>query len=84
MSLNIKSPEAHDLARELAEMTGESMTTAAIEAMRERRERLTAEPPESIASELMDIGRSCAARIKTSGKDLDHDKLLYDEDGLPK
>jgi len=84
MSLNIKSPEAHDLARELAEMTGESMTTAAIEAMRERRDRLATESPEAIVSRIMEISQASAARIKASGTDLDHDKLLYDEDGLPK
>ena len=30
MSLNIKDPEAHKLARELAHETGESMTSAVI------------------------------------------------------
>jgi antitoxin VapB len=36
MSLNIKNPEAYRLAQELAELTGESMTTAVTEALRER------------------------------------------------
>ena len=39
MSLNIKSPEAHQLAAELARLTGESMTKAVTEAIRERLER---------------------------------------------
>ena len=36
MALSIKSPEADRLARELAEITGESITDAVIAAMRER------------------------------------------------
>jgi antitoxin VapB len=36
MSLNIKDPEAHKLAQELARETGETMTSAVIQAIRER------------------------------------------------
>ena len=39
MSLNIKSPEAHELAAELARLTGESMTKAVTQALRDRLER---------------------------------------------
>src|ERR1044071_3520503 len=42
MSLNIKNEEAHRLARELAALTGESMTVAVSEALRERIERVQA------------------------------------------
>ena len=34
MTLNIKDPEAHELARKLAERTGETMTRAVTEALR--------------------------------------------------
>lgn len=34
MALNIKNPEAHALANELAELTGMSITAAVIEALR--------------------------------------------------
>ncbi len=40
MGLNIKSAEVHDLAREVADITGESMTAAVREALQERLERL--------------------------------------------
>ena len=51
MSLNIKDPEAHKLARELADETGETMTQAVTDALREslghvrkkRAKRLTVE-----------------------------------------
>ena len=41
MSLNIKNEETYRLAHELAELTGESVTTAVTEAVRERLERRT-------------------------------------------
>ena len=40
MGLHIKSEETHRLARELARLTGESMTAAVTEAVRERIDRL--------------------------------------------
>lgn len=39
MPLNIKNPEADKVARELTELTGESITDAVIVAMKERLER---------------------------------------------
>lgn len=43
MAMNIKDPEAERLAAEVAELSGESKTAAVREALRERRDRLTAE-----------------------------------------
>lgn len=43
MGLSIKTEEADRLARELARLTGETMTDAITKAMRERLERLRAE-----------------------------------------
>ena len=39
MQLNIKNEEAHRMAAQLADVTGESMTRAVTEAIRERLER---------------------------------------------
>lgn len=83
MTLNIKDPEAHELARRLAEQTGETMTRAVTEALRERLARLTrARQPETTADDLIAIGRRCAATLKK--KPVDHGSLLYDDRGLPK
>jgi antitoxin VapB len=83
MTLNIKDPEAHKLARKLAQQTGETMTRAVTEALRERLARLArAQKSESTADDLLAIGRRCAATLK--GKPVDHGTLLYDERGLPK
>jgi len=83
VTLNIKDPEAHKLARKIAEQTGESMTRAVTQALRERLSRLNnARKPETTTQELLAIGRRCAATLKQ--KPVDHADLLYDEHGLPK
>ena len=84
MSLNIKNPEACRLIEELAETTGETMTTAVATAVRERLERIRQEKKGPLAERILAIGRECAERFGREYRDLDHDALLYDEDGLPK
>jgi antitoxin VapB len=83
MTLNIKDPEAHELARKIAKQTGETMTRAVTEALRERLSRLNNSRKSGITAEgLLAIGRRCAATINS--KPVDHAALLYDERGLPK
>jgi antitoxin VapB len=73
------------LARELARVTGESMTVAVSEAIRERLERVRSKnSKEGLAEHLLRIGRDCAAHIKEPYKSMDIDELLYDEKGMPK
>jgi antitoxin VapB len=84
MSLNIKNEDAHRLARELAEFTGESMTLAVSEALRERLERVRRDSRVGVAERLLKIGKECASRLKEPYKSIDHGELLYDEKGLPK
>lgn len=84
MGLNIKSDETHRLARELAKLSGESMTEAVTEAVRERLARLRRERGGGLADRLLKIGRDCAARLKEPYRSADHADLLYDERGLPR
>lgn len=84
MSLNIKNEETHRLARELARLTGESMTTAVNEAIRERLERVRGKSKEETLARILKIGRECAARLKEPYRSIDHGDLLYDDKGLPK
>ena len=83
MSLNIKSPEAHDLAREVASLTGESMTSAVTEALRERLARLRTEHGADLSARLLAIGVDCASRLDEPYRTVDHGALLYGDDGLP-
>jgi antitoxin VapB len=84
MSLNIKNEKTHRLARELARLTGESMTVAVGEALRERLERVRSNSRKGMAERLLEIGRDCAAHLKEPYKSMDIDELLYDEKGMPK
>ncbi len=83
MGMNIKNPETHQLAREVAALTGESVTAAVTESLRERLERLRAEQRDGLAAALMAIGRDTARRLSPELKAADVDELLYGEDGLP-
>jgi antitoxin VapB len=83
MSLNIKSPQAHELAAELARLTGENMTKAVTEAIRERLEREKRKRDEDkLFAELMEIADQCAAYPRRDDRSLE--ELLYDERGLPR
>jgi antitoxin VapB len=84
MSLNIKNEKTHKMAQELARLTGESMTVAVNEAIRERLERVRGNSKSSLAERLVEIGKECAAHLKEPYKSMDIDELLYDEKGLPK
>jgi antitoxin VapB len=82
ISLNVKDPEAHRLARAIAQETGETITRAVTEALRERYERLHKRNAETLAADIRAIADRSAAHIK--GPCLDHAEYLYDERGLPK
>jgi antitoxin VapB len=84
MGLNIKNAETQRLARELAKLTGESMTAAVTEAVRERLERVRRKRSVSLADRLLAIGKDCAAHLKEPFRSGDHGDLLYDERGLPR
>jgi antitoxin VapB len=82
MTLNIKDPEAHRLARAIARTTGETMTRAVTEALRERHERLQRRDAAALAADIRAIAKRAAAHVQRPY--LDHAELLYDEHGLPK
>lgn len=84
MSMNIKNKEAHQLTEELAKLTGESLTAAVTEAVRERLDRVRQAQGISLADQLLMIGKDCAAHLKKPFRTIDHGKMLYDERGLPK
>jgi len=84
MAMNIKNPKTQHLAQELAAITGESLTAAITEALRERIERLRRERGASLAKRLLAIGKECAAQLKEPYHSVEHGDLLYDERGLPK
>ena len=82
MSLNVKDPEAHRLAQAIAKTTGETLTRAVTEALRERYERLRNLRDKATIEELFTIAKRASAQVKHPY--LDHAAFLYDERGLPK
>jgi len=84
MSLNIKDEKTHRLVRELAKLTGESMTAAVAEAVRERLERVRGKSRTGVAERILEIAKECGPLWKEPYRSMEHGDLLYDEKGLPK
>ena len=84
MSMNIKNKEAYHLTRQLSELTGESLTTAITEAVRERLDRVRRERGVDLVERLLLIGRDCAAHLGRPFQTVNHADMLYDDRGLPK
>ena len=83
MALNIKDRETDRLVRELAASTGESVTVAVRNAVREKIERLPKRAGLSRYDRLMAIGRRCAALADLDPRSPD-EILGYDRFGLPR
>lgn len=85
MGLNIKNEEAHELAAELARLTGKSMTAVVIDALRTQLKQMQRyQERETRLEELMAIGERCAAHIQHPVTALQHGEILYDETGMPR
>jgi antitoxin VapB len=84
MALNIKDRDADELARALAQTTGETITQAVTVAVRERLERLRAgRRPRRLADELDDIALRCAS-LPVLDERPEGEILGYDAQGLPR
>ena len=84
MALNIKDPAAEKFVRELAAAAGESVTTAVRRAAEERLQRVRRQQSgRSLAAEILEIGRRCAALPDLDARTAD-EILGYDQHGLPR
>ncbi len=83
MSLNIKNPEAHRLARKLADATGESLTEAVTVSLRERLASVQRHPEpaglEAAVAEIQDFVAALPDRDLRCAEEI----LGDDERGLP-
>jgi antitoxin VapB len=83
MALNIKDPKTEQAVRELASLTGESVTAAVRRAAEERLQRVRQNRSRrNLAEEIMEIGRRCASLPVFDDRSPD-EILGYDESGLP-
>ncbi|MGH8133020.1 MAG: type II toxin-antitoxin system VapB family antitoxin [Steroidobacteraceae bacterium] len=83
MALSIKDPEADRLARQVAKTTGETLTAAVIQSLRERLARLRRRRGPRLSEELLKIGQRCA-RLAVQDKRSADEIVGYDENGLPR
>jgi antitoxin VapB len=83
MALNIRNPEAEELATELAKRTGETKTEAVIKALRDRLARVRRERSKRrLADELEEIAKHYESLPVLDDRYAD-EILGYDENGLP-
>jgi antitoxin VapB len=83
MALSIKHPEADRLARELAALTGETLTDAVVIALRERLARQTGRARAvSLREELVTIRQRCAS-LPVLDDRTPEEIIGYDSQGLP-
>ena len=84
MALSIKNPEAERLARELARVTGESLTEAVTEALRDRLVRKAGHKGDldQVRAEIRRIQARVAALPVLDDRTPD-EIIGYDEHGLP-
>ncbi|HYL86174.1 MAG TPA: type II toxin-antitoxin system VapB family antitoxin [Candidatus Angelobacter sp.] len=84
MPLSIKNPEAEKLAREICKETGESLTTAITNALRDRLQRLRGRrSAKSLVQEVDDILHRVDA-LPTLDNRSEEEILGYDAEGLPR
>ena len=83
MPISIKNNQTEELARKLAEITGETLTEAIRAAVAERYDRVrAARSGRTLADELNAIGLRCARRPIISP--LSAEEILgYDDSGIP-
>jgi antitoxin VapB len=85
MAISLKDPETDRLAREVAKLTGESLTEAVRKALKERLERVHRKhPPKASAiDELNAIALHCAALPDHDTRSAD-EIIGYDQFGVPR
>lgn len=83
MPISIKNEATEQLARKLADLTGETLTDTIRESLQERYDRLSKLPSgRSMKDDLMEIARHCSSLPRLT--DLTDDEILgYDEFGVP-
>jgi antitoxin VapB len=82
MSLNIKNPEAHRLARELAEATGGTLTDAVTEALRDRLDEVRRKDPVGLLLEEVREIQAFLADLPDRDLRTPEEILEYDSRGL--
>lgn len=84
-TLNLKNPKAYELATELAQLTGQTLTSAVMTALAVRlEEERQKRGGHSTADEILAFAKKFAPGMATGGSSADHAELLYGDDGMPR
>lgn len=84
MALSIKDPRTEQLARALAERTGESITTATRRALEERLRRVGSDARKAALLDDMAASRRRWSALPVLDSRSDDEIIGYDENGLPR
>lgn len=87
MSLNIKNEAVHELVRRLAELTGQSQTSAVEDAVRRRLEEVLGEREAEVARRRAAIDAVVERSQRRRMTWADYEEVIddmYDEQGLPR
>jgi antitoxin VapB len=83
MALSIRNKKAEQLARKVAEATGESLTDAILHSLEDRLARLQGRKTEpDLAEQILGIARRCGAIPDLDTRPAD-EILGYDSNGIP-
>lgn len=81
MAISIRNPIAENLARKVANESGESMTQAIIHSLEDRLEKLQGQRnPDNLLQEIKEIGSRCASLPDIDSRSAD-EILGYNENG---
>lgn len=83
MALSIKNSDVDQMARELSEMTGESLTEAIYHALKERLERKTGRSRNRSLQEDIKRIQNRVAKLQYLDQRSDEEIIGYNQDGYP-
>ncbi len=84
MGLNIKNEQAHAMAAQIADLTGESLTQVVISALEMRLQTLQRVSNRRKADRILEFATRFSHGIDSKMKSSDHGRILYGKDGLPR
>ncbi|MHB1074003.1 MAG: type II toxin-antitoxin system VapB family antitoxin [Gemmatimonadaceae bacterium] len=84
MALNLKNPDVEQLARDLAQETGESLTEAVRRALAERLEAVRRRRTQAAVYSRVEAIQSFVRELPLLDTRRDEEILGYDEHGLPR
>ena len=84
MSLNIKNQNVHELATQLSQLTGETLTGVILVALEDRLKKEQKKLGRPKAEQILEFAARFAPGVDPALRSTDHGEILYDSNGLPR